>query len=117
MLLGCGDFGIIVCVGLSWSIAYTSYFLRTSTDLWSIWLHNRNGYLIVTCANLTSWTIILTTRITKKKVLISFFPDKLLYYNLSYYNGTILITTIIIYGICSSSILILWSGKEKFIAF
>jgi hypothetical protein len=65
MLLGFGDFGIIVCASLLWNIAYTSYFLRTSTYLWSIWLHNINGYLIVTCANLTSWTIILTTKITK----------------------------------------------------
>ncbi len=65
MLLNFGDFGIIVCVGLLWSIAYISYFLRTSTDLWLIWLQNKNGYLIVTCANLTYWTTILTTKITK----------------------------------------------------
>jgi hypothetical protein len=76
MLLGFGDFGIIVCVGLLWNIAYISYFLRTSTNLWSIWLHNRNGYLIVTCASLTSCTIILTTRITKKLGTYFFFSQQ-----------------------------------------
>jgi hypothetical protein len=74
MLLGFGDFGIIVCVGLLWSIAYTSYFLRTSIDLWSILLHNINGYLSVTRANLTNWIIILITRIIKK--LGNFFPQQ-----------------------------------------
>jgi hypothetical protein len=38
MLLGFGDFGIVVYVGLFWSIACPLNLLGQSMNLWSIWL-------------------------------------------------------------------------------